>query len=61
MVAVTDVVFYSISTKDAFAVWPVECQNELKLQTLEKYSWFYERLLRIEELLTTNKTNKHEI
>lgn len=30
-------------------MWPKECINELKIKVMEKYKWFYERLIKIEE------------
>ena len=30
-------VVYRISTSEALDIWPIECQNELKLKVLEKY------------------------
>jgi hypothetical protein len=46
------VVAYRISTADAFEIWPLECQNELKLRILDKYMYFYERLLKVEAVLS---------
>jgi hypothetical protein len=43
---------YRISTKEAMDVWPLECQNELKLRILDKYMYFYERLLKVEAVLS---------
>ena len=46
------VLMYQISTKEALEIWPIECQNEVKLKVFEKYQWFYERLLKIESMLS---------
>ena len=46
------IVVYRISTKEAMEVWPLECQNELKLRILDKYMYFYERLLKVEAVLS---------
>ena len=43
---------YRISTAEALDIWPMECQNEIKMKVLEKYHWFYERLLTIESVLS---------
>ena len=43
---------YQIPTTEALTIWPIECQNEVKLKVLEKYRWFYERLLEVEALLS---------
>lgn len=33
-------------------IWPPECQNEVKIKILDKYKYFYERLLQIESSLS---------
>jgi len=33
-------------------IWPSECQNEVKIKILDKYKYFYERLLQIESSLS---------
>ena len=47
-----DLITYRISSADALEIWPVECQNELKLRILDKYMYFYERLLKVEAVLS---------
>lgn len=47
-----EVLVYRIPTEEAVFSWPTECQNEVKLKVLEKYHWFYERLLQIESQLS---------
>ena len=51
------VLVYKISVAEALNIWPVECQNEVKIDILGKYQWFYERLLEIESALS-DKTYK---
>lgn len=47
-----ELLVYRIPTVEALENWPQECQNEIKLKVLEKYNWFYERLLTIESSLS---------
>ena len=56
-IAKTDALVYRIASSDMLNIWPKECTNELKIRVLEKYKWFYERLLRVEDLLMNNKHN----
>lgn len=58
-VAKTDVIVYRISSVDMLAIWPRECINELKIKVLEKYKWFYDRLIKVEEHLVKNKKNSN--
>ena len=51
------VLVYRISTADALDIWPLECQNELKLKILDKYLYFYERLLQVESVLSNKIYN----
>lgn len=58
-VAKSDVIVYRIAVHEMLNLWPKECINELKIRVMEKYRWFYERLIKIEELLIGNKTNRN--
>ena len=57
-VAKTDVIVYRISVHEMLSSWPKECLNDMKIKVMEKYRWFYERLIKIEELLIGNKANR---
>ncbi|CDW91288.1 UNKNOWN [Stylonychia lemnae] len=56
-VAKTDVIVYRISSQEMLQTWPKECINEMKIKVLEKYRWFYDRLIKIEEYLLENQKN----
>ena len=43
--ASTEVLVYRSPTEEANLSWPTECQNEVKMRVLDKYRWFYERLM----------------
>ena len=56
-VAKTNVIVYRISSQEMLQTWPKECINELKIKVLEKYRWFYDRLIKIEEYLIKYQKN----
>lgn len=43
---------YRLKTSEALEIWPPECQNELKVKCLDKYLYFYERILQVESVLS---------
>jgi hypothetical protein len=52
VVSSSELLVYQIPIKETLDIWPLECQNEVKVKILEKYSLFYERLLEIESHLS---------
>jgi hypothetical protein len=56
-IARTDVIVFRIGTSEMLNTWPRECINELKVKVLEKYKWFYDRLVLVEEQLVKNSHN----
>jgi hypothetical protein len=46
------VIVYKVLLSQVFEIWPIECQNEVKLRVLDKYKWFYKRVLTIESNLS---------
>jgi hypothetical protein len=41
VVSSSELLVYQIPTKETLDIWPIECQNEVKVKILEKYSLFY--------------------
>ena len=52
-----EVIVYRIKSLEMQALWPRECITEMKILVLEKYKWFYDRLLQLEIQLSKNEHN----
>lgn len=53
LVATKNTLLFRYNTQYALKGWPVPIQRKLKLSTLQKHSWIYERLNRIKQQLLT--------